>query len=200
MTNLITEANQIKNEITRLRKDCRDEVNLLRSVVAEKGTTKSMETLTQRVYSSVKTHVDSILNHTHKVFADNIATLRKDNTISDGKIRRLSEKLEDTDNAVGILDGNIKHIEEEITDVDKWTTEHLRNIKIKLRDLKNETEELKQLQPNLPSRASTPYIYQPFNPPNIQQHPLVQAPALIAKDVKVPEPDKFDGSTDSLPI
>ena len=47
VTNLITEANQIKDEIIRLRNDCQNEVNLLRSIVADQGAAKSMETLTQ---------------------------------------------------------------------------------------------------------------------------------------------------------
>ena len=108
------------------------------------------------------------------------------------------ERVEDTDNAIGVLDGNIKDIGKEITEVDAWTVEHLRNIKTKLKDLKSDVEEIKRARPDPPTRSPTPQLYRPYNPLNIQQHPLVQPSAPITKDVKVPEPEKFDGSTDSL--
>ena len=117
----------------------------------------------------------------------------------DEKTKELLGRMEDTDNAIGVLDGNIKDIGKEITEVDTWTVEHLRNIKTKLKDFKSNVEEIKQTRPDSPTRSPTLQPYRPYIPPNIQQHPLMQPPAPIAKDVKVLEPEKFDGSIDSLP-
>ena len=129
-----------------------------------------METLTQRVYLSIKEHVNTSINNIHEVFADNIAILRsiigdlkkhiwKGQHILDEKIKELVERLEDMDNAIGVLDGNIKDIGKEVTEVDQWIAEHLRNIKTKLKNLKINVEEIKQACLNPPTRSPTPQLY-----------------------------------------
>ena len=124
--------------------------------------------------------------------------IKKGQNTLDEKTKELLERVEDVDNAIGVLDGNIKDIGKEITEVDTWTVAYLRNIKTKLKDLKGDVEDIKRPHPDPPIRSPTSQPYRPYIPPNIQQHPLVQPPAPIAKDVKVLEPEKFDGSTDSL--
>ena len=178
VTNLITEANQIKDEIIRLRNDCQNEVNLLQNVIADQGATQSMQTLTQRVYSSIKEHVNMAINNGHDAFANDIVVLRS--TVGDLKkdikrgqstldeaTKELLGRLEDTDNAIGVLDGNIKDIGKEITEVDAWTVEHLRNIKTKLKDLKSDVEDIKQARPDPPTQSPILQLYRLYNPPNI---------------------------------
>ena len=88
-----------------------------------------METLTQRVYSLIKEHVNTAINNSHDTFVDNIIVLRsivrdlkkdikKGQSTLDEKTKKLLGRVEDTDNAIGVLDGNIKDIGKEITEVD----------------------------------------------------------------------------------
>ena len=154
----------------RLQSDCQNEVNLLRSVVRDQGATKSMETHTQRAYSSIKEHVNTTINNSHNTFADNIVVLqsiikdlkkdiKKGQNTLDEKARELLERVEDADNPMGVLDGNIKDIGKEITKVDTWTVEHLRNIKTKLKDLQSDVEEMKRTHPDPPTQSPTLQLY-----------------------------------------
>ena len=88
-----------------------------------------MGTLTQQVYASIKEHLNTLINDSHEAFIDDIVALRnivgdlkkdirKGQNTLDVKIRELSERLEDTDNAIGVLNRKIKDMGKEITEVD----------------------------------------------------------------------------------